>query len=513
MMSYKNIIINSVTTLIIVLLLSTIFLFIKGNKLGNQLFYQSDLNTTITGPFEASNSTSRYALTKSIVDNHSLVLTKSLARFSSPDVALYKGKYISLFTPGVSFIGVPFYIVGLNLGIPQLATFFATTLVAIINVILITYIVKKITNSLISGILGGACFLFATNALAYSLTFTQHHFSVLILLLSIIILLHRSSFINNVILGILYGIGLLIDIPNAILLFPILVSVIYKQFEIDVKESKVLLGIKLNIIGLLIGILPLLGIFGWYNVSTTGSYTKLAQFIGRTTSFNVATQNKPTPATSSVPQGVLHNIGMNLPFNTRSELVGMYTLLISKERAWWYYSPVIFVGFLGFFVLYKNEETRSISSLLLSIVLFNILIYSMFGDPWGGWAFGPRYLIPAEATLAIGIGVALSKYRKNHIFIVIFMLLLIYSLWVNSLGAITTVLIPPQSEAQHLVTPIPYTYFYNLQFISKNISSSLFYNLFLSRLVSVQTFLYSILIIFLLLFSGLYTFLLFEKRK
>ena len=70
----------------------------------------------------------------------------------------------------------------------------------------------------------------------------------------------------------------------------------------------------------------------------------------------------------------------------------------------------------------------------------------MWGDPWGGWAFGSRYLIPTYALLGIGISLALTKFRKNYLFISFFVLAMGYSVWVNSLGAITTNRNPPQTE-------------------------------------------------------------------
>src|SRR5579883_1248423 len=93
--------------LILFLCLIALAFFIKG-QVGNPIYYQNELNTQVGGPFEVSNSTSRYALTEAIVTKHTFFLTPELARFSAPDVSYYNGKFFSLFTPGVSFFSIPF---------------------------------------------------------------------------------------------------------------------------------------------------------------------------------------------------------------------------------------------------------------------------------------------------------------------------------------------------------------------------------------------------------------------
>ena len=122
----------------------------------------------------------------------------------------------------------------------------------------------------------------------------------------------------------------------------------------------------------------------------------------------------------------------------------------------------------------------------IATISFVIISYAMFGDPWGGWSFGPRYLIPASALTCAFIGYAIQRYGRKIIFGLIFLALLIPSVYLSYLGALTTNAIPPKQEAEHLVTPIPYTPKYNRQFVKKNLSSSLVYNLFLTSFISVN---------------------------
>src|SRR5204862_1418511 len=133
---------------------------------GNPLRFQNlhDQPVVVGTPFELSNSNARYALTEAIVNNHTLSFSKEQAKFAAPDVVVLKGKFFSVFTPGVSFIGVPFYLLGKFLGIPQILTFFTTILFAVINMLLITWIVTRLKGNVYQGLVCGLIFLFATNA-------------------------------------------------------------------------------------------------------------------------------------------------------------------------------------------------------------------------------------------------------------------------------------------------------------------------------------------------------------
>ena len=305
----------------------------------------------------------------------------------------------------------------------------------------------------------------------------------------------------------LFGIGALIDVPNAFFLMPILIYVLFQDFNLESNGKKLVMFFKLNILGLIIGVIPFLVLFGVYNNITTGSYFKLAQTGGQR--FSVTSVNGKAPvSTSNTSNGTFF-----LPFNTRYQLNGLYTLLISNERAWIYYSPILFLGLLGIFVLYKNRKNDKVAIIMASVILTNIIVYSMFSDPWGGWAFGPRYLIPSAAILSIFIGIAIERYKQNIFFAVILFVLTAYSIFVSSLGAFTTTAIPPKQEAEHLITPIPYTYQYNLDLLNKNFSSSLIYNLYVPKIITPRNFLYIYTALLLLFFSGIYTAAIVDKNE
>ncbi len=508
--------ITHVLPLILLFILIAVILggFVKGKNENGKLLYQHDYNRGVGGPLEASNSTARYALTESLVKNGSVFLSENLAQFASPDIVYYNNKYLSIFTPGVSFIGVPFYFVGNIFGIPQLATFIAVLLFALFDVFLIAKISKKIGVSSGFGFVGGLIFLFATNALAYSLTFTQHIMTVSILLSAIYCVLSTKNIRNSILFGILCGIGILLDIPNIFLFLPIVLCFLVLHLKKEETESRLSIRLNWRFLAILVGIIPFVLIFGWYNIATTGSPTKLGQTLGRSTAFQTQLPEQVASNAATFQDDAPRPIGIShLPFSTRAQLDGMYTLLLSDERSWLFYCPVIFVGLVGLIVLYRKKETRFFSLMCFAIVGIDILLYAMFTDPWGGWAFGPRYLIPGAGVLSLGIGAALERYKKNVIALLVFFALFLYSAWVNVLGALTTSSIPPKVEAIHLNVPIPWNYQYNLQLLHTNFSSSLFYNLVAEKKLDASSYLFLMFFIITILVVGVFFLTTFRRKE
>lgn len=495
----------------VILLISFVLLLllVKGDA-GDSFYFQKEYSTRILGPFELSNSTSRYALTEAIVENNTFLFDETLAKFSSPDVVEYKNKFFSIFTPGVSFIGVPFYALGKFFGMPQLFTYFSTILFAMMNMLLVAKFARKLGANIYIALLSGFTFLFATNALTYSLTYTQHHMSVFFILLSLLNALERRTFIRNLLLGVYFGMAILADIPNAIMLSPVILCAFFAHFRVSEIGKKINIKFNTVLVGILVGLIPLIILFGWYNFKTTGTFTKIGQTIGRTDYFKTTSVQN-----TSVPDASENTAGkplINLPFQTRNQIGGFYTLLISNERSWIYYSPVLFIGAFGLLFAFKNRATRLAAKLGSAIVLVNIVAYSMFGDPWGGWAFGPRYLIPSAAILAAASGVVIQKFKKNPVFIILFIVLFFYSVSINTLGALTTNAVAPKIEAESFKPPIPYTNEYNLGFIASDQSGNLLYNVWLYRFIDLRTFWY-VLVTAIIGISALIFFLTYTKKE
>jgi len=81
-------------TLYALICISLVALAVKGQK-ENPLHFQTVKDTSVGGPFESSNNTSRYALTEAIAEDKTFFFNNPRARFATPDVEEYNGKIFS----------------------------------------------------------------------------------------------------------------------------------------------------------------------------------------------------------------------------------------------------------------------------------------------------------------------------------------------------------------------------------------------------------------------------------
>lgn len=482
-----------ITVIVLAAAIALMAMAVKGDK-GNPIYYQTEHDTRATGPYESSNSTARYALTQAIVDNHSFYLNLPQARFASPDVVYYKGRFTSIFTPGVSFVAIPFYIAGKAVHAPQLVTYLSVVVFSLINLFLVAALARVLGAGRYTGYLCGLIFTFASNAYVYALTLTQHQMSTTFILLAILNAAKKRTWKTNFMFGMWVAASALFDIPNLFMLLPVGLYVVYKNFHLKETTDTYVVSLKASVIAIAFGMIPFVGLFGWYNYATNGSFAKLGQTIGRTSYFST---NPKEAAKAAERASEKPHVTVSVPFNSRNLLNGFYILALSDERSWLYYCPVLLMGIVGLWAVYRaGAEKRSLSMLFATVALVDIVMYSMFGDPWGGWAFGPRYLIPAAALMSAAIGPAIHSYYKSSMFTAVMLLLTIYSFVISSIGAFTTAAIPPLQEAMYMLEPIPYTYKYNLDLIDKNTAGSLLYNLFFSQWMTLYSYITLALIIF-----------------
>jgi hypothetical protein len=325
-------------------------------------------------------------------------------------------------------------------------------------------------------------FLFATPSFSYAVTLYQHHISVFLILSSVFLLLKYSDWKSYLFVWFLYALAISVDYPNAILMLPVVIYSVSKTLKIKTKKGITKLSFDIGKLTAVVGtILPLI-FFIWFNNVSYGNPFQLAgtvDDVAEITSTGVPILGK-TLALPELdnPLKALEGKSALGFFQTRNLINGFYIHLISPDRGILVYAPVILFGLLGMSLAYgKGKELP----LFVSILGINLLLYSLWGDPWGGWAFGSRYLIPSYAMLAVFIPFALTKYRKHNLFMVIFYLVLAYSLAVNTLGAVTSSSNPPKIEADELSIKYEkqekYTYERNWDMLFKNKSKSYIFGL------------------------------------
>ena len=148
------------------------------------------------------------------------------------------------------------------------------------------------------------------------------------------------------------------------------------------------------------------------------------------------------------------------------------------------------MSLLGLSIAVKSSASspKTLGLLAFSVMLIVYVTYGMFGDPWGGWAFGGRYLIPAAAMACVLIAPALTKFARRPLFVLPFFALSFYSLYIATLGAVSTTLVPPKVEVDAMPDPIPYTYQRNIDLLNSGVSSSLVYNWLLANKLSPMSY-------------------------
>ncbi len=489
-MKIKNIIINIFMCIPFAFFVS---IAIKGNS--NFMYFQNNKDTVINGPYETSNNSSRYALTESIVVNKSFFLNEELAKFSSPDLSKINGKYISIFTPGISFAGIPFYYLGSLIGIPQIGAYLLSTFLSLLNVYLIYLIVRQFKLNSYIALLSGSIFIFATNAFSYSNSFNQHHASTFLLLLSILLSFRKVTLTNNIIFGMVYGTAIIVDIPNIFLILPVLINQIVKNITLNDFKDKYDAKIKIISLGLIIGLLPLLFVFGWYNYKVTNDPLKLGQVYGRHIYSNSKTEDLVVIATKKDKKEFKQ-------FDSRRILNGLGVLLISKDRGIIMYSPVLIFALLGMYII--SSQNSRFFKIFFGIIIMNVLLYSLFNDPWGGWAFGTRYLIPSSAIMSILIAFAIERYSKKVLFTLLFLITMVYSVAVNTLGAITTQLVPSSIQLPFLPRYVSDNFMYNYSLLTKGQSTSLIYNTLIKDHIDLSSFVLMLIFLIVLFILSLY---------
>ncbi|HZE86806.1 MAG TPA: hypothetical protein VE090_01230 [Methylomirabilota bacterium] len=502
LIKYKKILGN----LLFLLFIASILLLSVRGLPGNPT--PTELNTTYwkdNGPFELSPERGRFALLYSIVENHSFNFQPGIAKFTAPDVGYMNHQYVSIFAPSVSFVAIPGYILGKYFDISQFGTYIWLALFALLNVFLIRMIAIRLGAAPLAASLAGIAFLFATPAFAYAVTIYEHHVSTFLILLTFYLLIRYNNLFSLAAIWLLYAFSFTVDYPNIFLIFPIAIAAFFRISTVQEVGKKILLHISLPRVLAMAGVIIPLLLFLWFNKVAYGNPFQLsAGSIARVISVKpngapvlLADISKPT----SLPQVTKRDEAQGsifTAFKPRNMLNGFYILLVSPDRGVLVFTPVMLLGIIG--ILIANKKKVPYMSVLLGIIGFDLLLYSMWGDPYGGWAFGARYLIPAYAILAIYIAILLTYWRKNNIFLLFFFTIFSYSVVVNTLGALTSNSNPPKVEAESLSQlsdqEQSYTYARNISELNSNNSKSYIFQTYAGSYISAWSY-YTYITIFI----------------
>lgn len=489
-MKNKILTILSITITIVVFALSLRGL--PGNPTATEL---NSSHWTNDGPFELSPERGRFALTYSLIEDHSPYFSVPIARFTTPDLGFINGHYVSLFAPGVSYVTSVGYFLGRFVGLSQVGTFAIVSFFALCNFVLLVLIGRKLHSGVFASLLGSLVFTFATPAFNYGVTLYQHHLSTFLMLFALYLCLGTSKWWKLSLIWFFCALSIPLDYPNLFLMLPIGLYSLRSLVSVTYLKNLVIRIFPFQFLTLLTVLIPL-GLFLWFNQV---SYGNPIQFSGTVASV-ARLDDSGLPA---LPDTIVNEndaekflkpelqqkdaVGF---FKSRYLLNDLYIHLFSPDRGMLYFTPILLLSIFGIIYMIKHE--RSVTNLLLGIALSDLLLYSMWGDPWGGWAFGSRYLIPAYAILAIFLTRAISELRKNILFLLVFVPLAIYGIFVNTAGALTSSANPPKVEVLALEALTNqrerFSYDRNFELLHQGSSKSYIFQTFLSPKISAWTF-------------------------
>ncbi len=469
---------------------------LRGLK-GSPTSYELNSNKWMDeGPMELSPERGRFALTYSLAEDHSFHFSLAIARFALPDVATAKGYFVSLFAPTVSYIVMPGYIIGKAFGYSQVGSFIVIALFAVFNAVLIRAIAIRLGARPSAATIAALLFLFATPAFPYAVTLYQHHISTFLILFSIYSLLRYKTPWALAIVWFSCALSISVDNPNLFLMFPIGVFALTRAIHIEEKVKQYQLNIHwAGLLTVVVMILPL-AFFMYFNQMSYGNPFQLAGTAASAKNISqlhtpdlveVGSEQLPDTEVPGKPTQSRNALSF---FDTRQLPNGLYEHFLSLDRGMIMYTPVILIGFIGLLLLAKNNI--AFTNLLAAIIGADVLLYSMWGDPYGGWAFGSRYMIPAYSILAILLAHVLTKYRKNLFILFTILVIGIYAVCVNTIGAVTSNRNPPKVEvlAIEAVSHVQerYTYTRNMQMLNANRSKSFVFQEFAYQYLTAWQF-------------------------
>lgn len=360
----------------------------------------------------------------SILDNHNLYLDYFFQDKSNIPyfIVEMKGHLLSFFPVVVPVLLTPIYAIPylilklINYPIDiQNPGFFmvvmimeklSASMIATFSGIFIFLALKELMSKKIA-LVGTIIFAFATNTWAVSSqTLWQHGMVELLLsmMIYLVIINEKSKSNQNIIyLGILSGFFIFNRPPDSVLLLPILFYVIYSVKSQSIRYFSFMVFASIP--------------FLLYNLYFFGTL-----FGGYAQNLNILTLN----------------------METLSIFIG---LLFSPNRGLFVYSPILILSIFGYLNI-PRIENRMIRYFLFMFgfsVLLNIVVYSSFETHWwGGHSYGPRFLLGTVPMLVILLCLALPrtinfshlyKDKNNLYFLCIFSVLLLFSFFVQIVGA------------------------------------------------------------------------------
>lgn len=481
-----KVIIKTIFALVILVIVSGLYLLTLKGVYGNPRpqDFKNNLDQA-TKPLELSPERGRYSLTVSLAQNHSFALSQTLADAVYPDVGYYQGKFYIFFAPGISLMALPLYELGAKFNLAQVFTFSLSIIFALLTEITIYKIGRSILKLPVwASIFAVLIYAFGSNSWSYAVTLYQHQATAFFMFSAIYAawLFRRGgkfSWLGSLWVWVASALAVSVDYPDALFMMPVIIYHILTSFTFKKGNEKAHITFRPVILLTSIFFAAIMLLHGYYNNTHFGGWTKVS---GGIVDYKIIKEAQLAKKSNAQVQQIINRVTVKKDpvkfFSEDKTSFSTYTLFASLDRGLFVYSPIFLLSIFGLYLLIKLKSAES--AVLLGSLAVVLFLYSSWGDPWGGWAFGPRYLIPTYPVLALSIAMWLSNGKFGFLKRLVSFPLFIFSSMVALLGVLTTNAVPPKVEADFLHTGYNY-YSYNLKFFQDGRSSSFIFNTFLSH--------------------------------
>ncbi|MEY4731920.1 MAG: hypothetical protein RL681_866 [Candidatus Parcubacteria bacterium] len=436
-----------------------------------------------TNPFELSPERGRFAHVMALGDTGKYELSQQLADFAYPDVGYYNGKFYGFFAPGIAYMALPFYEAGKSYGMSQVFTFGFVSVMSVLALVFLYLIGREVLGLPVwAAMLACIIFAFGSTAWSYAITLYQHHVTTFFALSAFYAAWRfkgggRWSGLWGLLVWAWYALAITIDYPNAFLLLPVMVYFLLVSLHTENTARGFRLSLRPAALVTMAAFIVITGVHLAFNATHFGGWQQVA---GGLTSYR-----------SILEQGLLGHANPETAIaarTTKQDVVqffheenfpeGISVLFFSSDRGLFFYGPIFILAIFGAWQLARRKGNLEVWS-LIGLVLANIFLYASWGDPWGGWAYGTRYMTLTMSILSLFVVAWLAaepqRIWKNILALTLFM----YSSAIALLGALTTNAIPPHSEAIGLSTG--WNFMRNWTFFKNGQSGSFFYRSFVAE--------------------------------
>ena len=114
-------------------------------------------------------------------------------------------------------------------------------------------------------------------------------------------------------------------------------------------------------------------------------------------------------------------------------LLGLRGLLFSPSKSLFVFSPLIVLGLFGVKTFYAKH--RTVAAAILALTVIDILFYARWHDWQGGWAWGPRLIVPVMILLHVFCVEFFAASKRPIMLKIIFVVVLIWGIGVQFLGS------------------------------------------------------------------------------